>query len=292
LSFDPRVTPARGDLAAASLRGRVEAERFVEGERGRVGVEVADLKRQPRPDAPLETQLLYGETLTVYEDENGWGWVQADRDGYVGYVAMSALAPVGVAPTHRVVVNRTFVYPRADMKRPVLAALPLDGRVVVQDLESIEGEKSIEGTFLRIADYGFVYAEHLAPIDVVAEDYVAIAERLAGVPYLWGGKSPLGIDCSGLVSLALSLAGHAMPRDTDMQERRGDPLPIDAALAHLVRGDLVFWQGHVGIVCDRGMLLHANGRHMMVAREPLPEARRRILETTGLPISSCRRLRG
>lgn len=281
MSFDPRVTAARGDIAAASLRGRVEADRFVEGEQFAVIAEVSDLKRQPRPDAPLETQLLHGETLTVYDDEDGWGWAQADRDAYVGYVAMSALARIGATPTHRVVVNRTFVYPTADMKRPVLAALPLDGRVVV------EGSA---GAFLRISGHGFVFAGHLAPLAQAADDYVAVAERLVGVPYLWGGKSPLGIDCSGLVSLACSLAGHAMPRDTDMQEREGHALAIDAELQHLARGDLVFWQGHVGIVCGSGMLLHANAHHMVVAREPLLAARVRILDAVGASISSCRRL--
>ncbi len=281
MSLDPRVTPARGDLAAAFLRGRVEADRFVAGERFAIATEVTDFKRQPRPDAPLETQLLHGETLTVYDDEDGWGWAQADRDGYVGYVAMSALARVGPTPTHRVIANRTFVYPKADIKQPVLAALPLDGRVAV------EGSAD---AFLKISGHGFVVASHLAPLDRTADDYVAIAERLVGVPYLWGGKSSLGIDCSGLVSLACSLAGRAMPRDTDMQEREGDSLAVDERLDHLMRGDLVFWPGHVGIVCDAGTLLHANAHHMMVEREPLLAARARIFSVGGAAIKSCRRL--
>ena len=279
MSLDPRITPARGDIAAAFLRGRVEADRFVEGERFTIIAEVTDLKRRPRPDAPLDTQLLHGETLTIFEDEDGWGLAQADRDGYVGYVAMSALARPGAAPTHRVIVNRTFVYPDADMKRPALAALPLDGRVVVV---------GAAGAFFKTSGHGFVFAAHLAPLGHNVEDYVTVAERLVGVPYLWGGKSPLGIDCSGLVSIACSMGGRAMPRDTDMQEREGDALAVD--LDTLRRGDLVFWKGHVGIICDPGMLLHANASHMMVSREPLLAARARILDSAGTAISSCRRL--
>ena len=192
--LDPRLTVARGDIAAASLRGFVEAERFVEGETFTVLTETVDVKRRPRPDAPLETQALYGETVTVYDDDNGWGWAQTDRDGYVGYLAMSALGR-WVAPTsHRVIVNRTFVYPAADMKQPPYAVVPLDGRVVA------EGAR---GDFLKIRGHGFLFASHVAPLQTMASDFVDVAERLSGVPYLWGGKSALGIDCSGLVQLCL-----------------------------------------------------------------------------------------
>ena len=278
--FDPRVTAARPDLAAASLRGQVEAARFVEGERFTVFAETLDVKRRPRPDAPLETQLLYGETLTVFDEEDGWGWAQADRDGYVGYVAMSALVVSAVAATHRVIVNRTFVYPAADMKQPPYASVPLDGRVAV------EGRR---GDFLKIRGHGFVYAAHLVTLDALVPDAVQVAEQIIGAPYLWGGKSAAGIDCSGLVQLAFSLAGGAMPRDTDMQERLGDALPVDENLSGLSRGDLVFWRGHVGIMRDKSSLIHANAHHMLVAVEPLAIARDRIL-AAGSPISSVRRL--
>lgn len=283
-TLDPRVTAVRRDLAASSLRGRVAAVRFADGERFTVLTETVDLKRQPRPDAPLETQLLYGETLIVYDDDNGWGWAQADRDGYVGYVAMSALGRSAVMASHRVVVNRTFVYPAPDMKQPPHAVVPLDGRVAVE---------GVRAPFVKIRGHGFVFGAHVAPVDTVAPDYVDVAERLVGVPYLWGGKSVLGIDCSGLVQLACSVAGREMPRDTDMQERIGQALPLtDAAsdgLDGLARGDLVFWKGHVGIMLDSAILLHANAHHMMVVREPLRQVLDRSL-ALGTAVSSIRRL--
>ena len=278
--LDPRLTAARRDLAAASLRGRVEADQFVEGERFTVLTETVDLKRRPRPDAPLETQMLYGETLIVYDDDNGWGWAQADRDAYVGYVAMNALGRSAIQASHRVVVNRTFVYPAADMKQPPYAAIPLDGRIAA------EGSR---GDFVKIRGHGFVFAGHVRPLDIVAPDYVSVAEQLHGAPYLWGGKSALGLDCSGLVQLACSLAGQALPRDTDMQEKFGQPVPYDGRLDGLSRGDLVFWTGHVGIMLDSLTLLHANAHHMLVVSEPLQTVRDRIL-LTGTPISSVRRL--
>ena len=278
--FDRRVTAARDDLASASLRGQVDARRFVDGEVFSVMVDVLDVKRQPRPDAPLETQFLFGENLTLYDDENGWGWVQAKRDGYVGYVAMSALWRGAAVATHRVIVARTFVYPAADMKQPALMALPLDGRIKVT---------RIENGFARIEPHGFVVALHIAPVVELMVDPVTIAERFLGVPYLWGGKSPLGVDCSGLVQVAMSMAGKSMPRDSDMQETLGEALPIDHALTGLRRGDLVFWRGHVGLMADGADLLHANAHHMLVAREPLAVARDRNL-AFGLPIMSIRRL--
>jgi cell wall-associated NlpC family hydrolase len=277
--LDPRLTPARPDLAASHLRGRVAAERFADGEAFSVLDETVDMKRLPRPDAPLETQLLHGETLVVYDDDNGWGWAQADRDGYVGYVAMSALGRVVVAPTHRTIVRRAHIYPAADMKQPVIGALPLDGRVAVEDSR---------GAFLKIGGHGFVVATHLAPLDRVAPDPVDVAESLLGTPYLWGGKSPLGIDCSGLVQLSHSMAGRSLPRDTDMQEALGLPLDLDEGLTALHRGDLVFWKGHVGIMADSNLIVHANAHHMLVEREHVLAARDRIA-ATGNAISSIRR---
>ena len=279
MTMDPRVTPARADLAASHLRGRVVAEHFTDGEPFTVLAEMVDMKRGPRPDAPLETQLLHGETLMVYEDDNGWGWAQADRDGYVGYVAMSALGRLALGATHRAIVKRTHIYPAPDMKQPVIGALPLDGRVAVEDSR---------GAFLKIRGHGFVVATHLAPLDRFVDDALDVAEALVGTPYLWGGKSPLGIDCSGLVQLSYSMAGRSMPRDTDMQEELGTPVDVDPGLSRLRRGDLVFWTGHVGMMADSRTLLHANAHHMLVEREPLLAARDRIA-ATGSAISSIRR---
>jgi cell wall-associated NlpC family hydrolase len=279
--FDPRLTPARPDLAAAHLRGKVEAARFVEGKRMHLRSEIVDLRRAPSLEAPIDTQVLFGEVATLYDEHEGWAWVQLTSDNYVGYMSRDALAEAEFAPTHRVIVNRTFIYPAANMKLPIQGALPRGAALRVS--ETI-------GDFARIGG-GFVFGVHLAPLADAAADFVAVAEDYLGSPYLWGGKTSLGIDCSGLVQIARAAAGHAAPRDTDLQEAAlGRALPIDDKLEQLQRGDLVFWKGHVGIMRDPRVLLHANGHHMLVVSEPLAEARARIRQKGTGEITSIKRL--
>jgi cell wall-associated NlpC family hydrolase len=278
--FDKRLTPARPDLAASHLEGRVAAARYVEGRRMQVKDGVADVKRAPRPDARLDTQALYGEIVTVYDEEEGWAWAQLARDSYVGWLPANLLWSRIERPTHRVRVPRAFVFPRPDIKDPPLLALPLGARIEIV---------SERDAFLVAADGGFIFAEHLAPLDERVADFVSFAEMLIGAPYLWGGKSWLGIDCSGLVQTALDFAGVAAPRDTDLQETAlGEPLPEGAALR---RGDLIFWKGHVGVMRDAETLLHANAHHMQVASEAFAPARARIL-AAGSAVTSVRRVAG
>ncbi|KAF2992271.1 NlpC/P60 family protein [Methylocystis sp. MJC1] len=278
-TFDRRLTPARPDIAAAHLKGRVTAERFVEGAVMEVKEGVVDLRREPRPDCPIDTQALYGERVIVYDEEEGWAWAQLARDGYVGWIAANTLWSALRAPTHRICVPRTFVYPAASIKQPPLLALPLSAEVEIVDSRD---------NFLVTRDLGFIWRPHLAPLDATAPDFVAVAETMIGAPYLWGGKSSIGVDCSGLVQISLAAAGKPAPRDSDMQEAQlGEPVDIGAPL---MRGDLIFWKGHVGIMRDAATLLHANGAHMLVSSEPLDLVRARNLEAGAGDITSVKRL--
>lgn len=275
--LDPRLHPFRPDLAAAHLRGQVEAARFAEGTRCEVIDPIADIRRSPWHEAPLDTQALKGERVTVYESsEEGWAWGQIESDGYVGYLSANALGPVGPTTTHRVVTPRTFGFPGPDIKLPPMIALPMGAQIAV----------ARQDKNFAIDSYGWHFPlSHVAPLITKQPDFVAVAEMLLNAPYLWGGKSALGIDCSGLVQLALQAAGLPCPRDSDMQEAvLGQP----AALADLRRGDLLFWSGHVAIARDAGTLIHANAHHMAVAIEPAAEAIARIA-AAGSDVSSVRR---
>jgi len=284
-TLDPRRHPYRADLAAESLRGRVEAPRYVEGELRQVGGGAAPLWSRPDASRGWASQVLHGETVRVYEAKDGWAWVQAERDGYVGYVPADALSAEVVPPSHRVSVPGTFVYAEPDAKALTGLHLGLNALVRVVETGAAPGLG-----FARLADGGFVPVRHLAELPAFALDFVAVAERLVGAPYVWGGKTRLGFDCSGLVQAAMHAAGLDCPRDSDMQMAElGTPVEVRGDLAGLRRGDLVFWTGHVGILTDAATLLHANAYHMAVAAEPLEGAVERIARS-GSAIAAIKRL--
>ena len=278
-TLDPRLTPARPDIADSGLRGRVAAARYVDGTPRRVVAPSAPLRRAPGPEAGLDTEALQGDPVTLYAEADGFAFVQLVRDGYVGYLPSACLGPAEPEPTHRVTALRTFLYPEPDLKRPVRAHLSLGARLVVT---------GAAGAYLETPG-GFVFADHCARAAECEPDYPATAARLIGTPYLWGGRTSLGLDCSGLVQLCLDAAGLPCPRDADMQERDlGQALPLD--LAGLRRGDFVFWRGHVGLMLDPGTLIHANGHHMAVAAEPLDAAVARIRANSFGAVTGLRRL--
>lgn len=282
--LDARRHVFRDDLAALSLRGQVVSPRYSAGSVRQVARPVVPLRREPNPNLGLETEALFGELVKVYDEAEGWAWIQLQRDRYVGYVPSAALTTEILSTTHRVTSLGTFVYPAVDIKTPPIMHLPLNAEVRVVDWS----EK-----FCRLERGGFVVTRHLSERDRFERDFVDIAERLIGSPYLWGGRTRIGIDCSGLVQVSLEAAGRPCPRDTDMQAAElGEAVPIQPELENLVRGDLVFWKGHVGVMSDGVMLVHANAHHMAVAAETLPEAAERIARANdGSPIVAIRRLK-
>lgn len=274
-SYDKRVTPARPDLAASWLKGQVDALDYVEGEAATIIASCAALRAEPSDDAPQDSELLFGETVAVYERADGWAWVQADNDRYVGYVHEDVLDDIPQADA-RVIVPAAPLLSAPDLKSPLNGLMPMGAQFT-------RGETV--GDYIEFGEGGFVYAAHVAVLDFREPDFVAVAERFLNAPYVWGGKTASGIDCSGLIQIALQAAGKECPRDTDMMEKG---LGNTVALADVRRGDLVFWKGHVGVMLDNARLLHANAFHMMVAAEPLTDAIARIEKIAG-PVTSVKR---
>lgn len=266
--LDRRLHAFRADLADEKLKGQVQADRFVAGVQAQVIVPVCALRSAPDLAKGIDTEVLMGETVRVFERSSGWAWVQAQADGYTGYLPESAIGDI-VAPTHRIIVPRTFLYPEAELRKPPVMALSMGS------LLTMTGEAETRGTrYLLLSNGQAVIAAHCLPVAQQADnDYVDVALRILETPYLWGGRSGFGIDCSGLVQLSMAMTGKIVLRDTDMQVTS---LGVEIGRDELRRGDLVFWKGHVGLMEDEATLVHANGHTMTVARENFEEAVKRI----------------
>ena len=277
--LDRRLNAYRPDLADERLSGKVEASRFTTGTLMQVSASVVDLRSEPRPDSGPQTQIIFGDMVRVFEEQDGWSWVQAERDGYTGYVSSASLEKPTADATHMVIVPRTFIYPGSDLRFPHTKALSLGSRV------RIIGSAETRGTQYALLENGeALIAGHLAPLDQHAADYVAVAETLLHTPYLWGGTSGFGIDCSGIVQLSMWVSGRKVLRDSDMQQNTlGEIVEPDDDYSNLKRGDLVFWKGHVAICASPDMLIHASGHTMTVTLEPLRDAIKRIAYLYDLP---------
>ena len=286
--LDPRLHAYRTDLAAESLRGQLSAPRYAAGRPAQVVRGIADVRRQPAASAPLDTQLLCGEAVTVYDEADGWAWVQNATDGYVGYVASTALGSEVHIPTHGVAVLRTFLYPEPDLKTPTLDSLSMGSPVTVVGTKDRFSEVHLAAPGAG----GWIYSSHLAAAGDVAPDYLETARQFLGAPYLWGGKTSLGVDCSGLVQIALVRAGIPCPRDSYMQATSlGAEVPLEAENYTPRRGDIIQFPGHCAIAMDEIMVINANAHAMLVTIEPLTDLLGRVNEESGgRGITAVRRL--
>ena len=268
-TLDPRSHPYRADLASAHLKGKVRAERFVEPNPHSVIVPVADVYAAATPKTRT-SQIRLGEVFHVYDSADGYSWGQCGTDGYVGYVATQALGAL-VTSNRSTTALSAHTYSQPDMKSFCTARLPFD-TALQTDVE--------ENGFVQ-TNHGWVHKSAFIALDC---DPVSVAEQFLSVPYLWGGRSSFGLDCSALVQVMMTAAEKACPRDSDMQTSLGKEIQ-----GPLCRGDLVFWKGHVGIMQSATHLLHANAHHMAVVSEPLNVAIERILPVDG-PVTAQRRV--
>lgn len=263
MKHDPRITLWRDGIAARSLEGVLEAEVYLDPKAMGCMAPATAIRAAADANSEQMDQLLFGERFEVLEEEGGWLFGQAARDGYVGFVEAAALRPAGAMPTHRVSALRTYAFAEASIKSRASGPYSINSLVTVE---------AVEGKLAKVTGAGWMTAAHLSPIGEFEDDWAAVAERFVGAPYLWGGRESLGLDCSGLVQQALFACARACPRDTDQQQALG--APIEAK--DFGRGDLVFWKGHVAMGIGEGRIVHANGFHMATVIEPLAEAVARI----------------
>ncbi|AXE63264.1 hypothetical protein BBF93_02800 [Hyphomonas sp. CACIAM 19H1] len=237
------------------------------------------LRETPAPDGLVSTFALHGEAVEVFRKEGEFGLVQCQRDRYVGWALMEALSAPIRPVTHKVSALRTYAFSQADLKSAPHFMLSLGARVAAT------GRR--EGPWVECARAGWVHERHLASPGSFEDDPAAVALRFLGAPYLWGGRESLGLDCSGLLQQAFEACGVLLPRDSDMQ---GAWVGTEVSgNVRLCRGDVVFWEGHAGILTAPDTLLHANAHHMAVAEEPLAEAVERIGKIAG-PVTGVRRI--
>lgn len=257
MTLDRRLTPATDRIALDGLRGIILRPAYAPGKRVRLSVPLADLCRAP--DGARDRQVNYGADLLLIDEQDGWAFVQAFADGYCGWLRGDALSQQEPQITHRVSAPATHVYPEPDLKTRETASLSLGARLAVV---------ATQNGYARLAQGGWVPAQHIS--DQHASDPAAVAETLLGTPYLWGGNSRWGIDCSGLAQASLMACGIACPGDSDMQFSAFTPTD------DIQRNDLLFWRGHVAIALDDSQMIHATANTMSVVIEPIADAMARI----------------
>lgn len=294
--LDPRETPFNGRVAHVSLKGKVDAERFVEGDMRWVSFGQTDICDTP-VGARLR-QMTTGERFRVLDEDRNYAFGIRDLDGYVGWAPVTFLRRGDYQPTHRVIVQRA-PFPRSiDIKQTEPTPAPVlsfGATVEAYDHPNPAHQKHAQNTGWlmclvrqgKVPETRYVRLSHISPISDQSRDPATVAELFLHTPYLWGGNTAFGIDCSGLIQAALLACGIPCPGDSDQQEARvGTALPPEAALQ---RGDLIFWKGHVAMALDADAIIHANAHHMAVAIEPLAMARARIKASGGGPVTSMRR---
>ncbi len=294
MQLDKRLNLWRNDLADISLENKVVSNNFTDAIIMQVNCHCLSLKNDIGNEYEQSCQLIFGDKVKVFEIKNGWAWVQNCRDGYVGYCQISGLAPQIYQANGQISALRTIIFPKPDIKTNPLDYLSMTSKVKVIDkykkFSKIEFYQYDNCNNCHPKD-AWDYSQHLCQLDDFECDFVATAKKFLNIPYLWGGNSSLGIDCSGLVQIALQRAGHNILRDSDMQEETiGVQIDFYGDISILKYGDLIFWLGHVGIYCADGMILHANATDMCVSYVKFDGLCQYILRAENKKISSVRRL--
>ena len=266
--FDKRITPIRNDIAASEYKGFLKNRKFVKGNIYHVISNFSPLLAPNKKQ--LVSQLLYGETVKVFDIKKGYAWIQSLRDDYIGYTPINNLKLKNLIPTHKVIALRSIIYKSADIKSTAITELSFNSLI------QITGKN--KNNFYKIKDLGWCHKNDVANINIKSFDQVEMSKKYLDTPYLWGGRNSIGIDCSGLIQNIYQINNEYFPRDTDLQE---DFITTEVTEKKLRKGDLIFWKGHVAMMIDSKNIIHANAFHMRTEIEPLIKAKSRITKKYG-----------
>jgi cell wall-associated NlpC family hydrolase len=269
--LDPRLHIARPGLVDIALAGEVAAARYTVPLAMVCAAPQVAMRGQPDAKASAVSELLHGEGFDLFDQSGDWAFGRSAHDRYTGYLPMAALAepPAEPAPNHRITARSAPVFTAPDIKSPILHHLPMGSHIAAVE----------DGRFLALSGGGYLHAAHIAPL--ADTSLLSVARRYIGAPYVWGGRSPRGIDCSGLVQASLGFCGVAAPRDSDQQR---EALGLAISFTDRQPGDLIFFPGHVGIIAESDHLLHANAHGMTTCEEPLADVLSRLGEAAVLAL--------
>lgn len=226
------------------------------------------------PAGPRDRQLLLGEAVTILGSNQQHSYIRSEKDGYIGYVTgLSITTPQ--PPSHQVIAAATHSYGDASIRSADLATLSFGAKITA----SGDSQDFVE------TSHGHIPKQALAELPTPARDPITTARLFLNTPYLWGGNTRSGIDCSGLIQAALLAANMPCPGDSDQQQQLGQTITN----GQYQSGDLLFWNGHVALVTSPTKMIHANAHHMQVVEEPITQAIIRIARTTG-PVTAHKRL--
>jgi len=230
------------------------------------------MKSNPNQTSTLETECLFGETVTILDSRLDWYYCKLLTDNYCGWVQKNYLGET-IKSSHRVIANRAYLFKDNDIKSGHINYLPLGSQIYVRDLDDFWAKVYLGNNSKQ--KFAYIPRRHIIKNEDKIEDWVITAEKLIGTPYVWGGRDSIGLDCSALLQLSYQTYGENIPRNSIDQSL------LSKEIVHnnekLERGFVIFWEGHVGIMVDETYCVHANAFHMEVSKEPLVK----ILERAG-----------
>jgi len=216
------------------------------------------MRSEPRHTSELVSQLLFGETFEITEKKDDWINIRASLDHYVGWVNTNQVTIIS-----DVIFNEISKKPLKVCGRN-FANINCSSENSTYTLSAGSSLIGLQNKAITFEKREFLYFDEVVESTKASNELLPqFAKMFLNTPYLWGGRSCFGIDCSGLVQLAFKMAGINIPRDASVQATQGQPIDL---LVEALPGDLLFFDNqdqiitHVGMLVEEGLIIHAFGK--------------------------------